>query len=77
MHGLHSFILGSFLACCFILLVGSQHSEGDPWEKCGSTKIILMEIQQLVPKEARRKVSTEEGGVGNSRGWGLGEEMDG
>lgn len=77
MHGLHSFVLGSFLACRFILLVRSQHSKGDPWKKCRSTKIILMKIQQLVPKGARRKASTEEGEVGNSRGWGLGEEVDG
>lgn len=31
---------------------------GEPWKNCGSTKIILMEIQELIPK------STEENKVG-------------
>lgn len=60
-HVLHSFILGRFLAHHFILLVGSQHPKGDSWGNCGSTKIILVEIQQLVPKGTRKKEKWEMG----------------
>lgn len=61
MHVLHSLILGNFLIPHFILLVGSQHSKGDLWGKCGSAKIILEEIQELVAKGARRKGRREMG----------------
>lgn len=56
--------------------VGSQHSKGGLWGKCGSTKIILVEIQQLVPEEARRKGRRETAGAGVAAG-GRNEWMNG